>query len=113
MRLMRCSVLGTRREQNFSPSKRNPLVLYSQIPLRYLYRHTSAAWDGIRAPSYQGCSGAGCRIKFNTRGIGTWMDQIVIDFGPAGTDWLIGITLDRGIYYGTSFVRTIKLLRKS
>ena len=63
-----------------------PLVLYSQIPLRYMPRRT-AEMSFKRERTMRdllSLSRKTIRIKFNGRGCGTWIEQLVLRLWPAG-----------------------------
>lgn len=83
-----------------------PLVLYSQIPLRWLPRITAKnSFLGVRNMQtlIKACQERSIRIKFNGRGCGTWLEQLILDFGPIGTDWMVATTLDQGMMYVRNF----------
>lgn len=83
-----------------------PLVLYSQTPLRYLERVTSKnSFNNARTMGrvLEEFKKLGVRAKFNGRGPGTWIEQLLLDFGPAGTDWLVGVSVDREMLYAGMF----------
>ena len=83
-----------------------PLVFYSQIALRHLPRITARmSYNNERtmAKLIEACQARDIRIKFNGRGCGTWVEQMILDFGPAGTDALVDVTLNEGIHYYRHF----------
>lgn len=87
-------------QQNFTP-----LVLYSMTPLRWRERKTAkASFLGERNMGYyiEAMQKRGVRTKFNGRGPGTWIEQLLMDFGPAGTDWMVGAA-EKGLSYGRHF----------
>lgn len=88
-----------------------PLVIYDQIALRYLPRITAEeSYNNTKSmqhiiPEFKK---RGIRIKFNGRGCGTWMEQLMLDFGPVGTDWLVHSCLDDGLRYMRMFNNEVK-----
>ena len=83
-----------------------PMVYYNQIPMRWMARNTARmGFDGVRCfqKVIAACKERGIRIKFNTRGSGTWQEQLILDLGPAGTDLLVHSCLEDGWIY-TSFL---------
>lgn len=83
-----------------------PLVLYSQIPLRWMPRRTaemSYKRERTMQKLISACQERSIRIKFNGRGCGTWLEQLILDFGPAGTDWLVAACLDQNLMYVRNF----------
>ena len=83
-----------------------PLVLYSQIPLRYMPRRTaemSYKKERTMRKLIEACQERSIRIKFNGRGCGTWLEQLILDFGPIGTDTMVSATLDNGLMYVRNF----------
>lgn len=82
-----------------------PLVLYSMTPLRWRERKTAkASFLGERNMGYyiEACQKRGIRTKFNGRGPGTWIEQLLMDFGPIGTDWMVA-ACEKGLSYGRHF----------
>lgn len=83
-----------------------PMVFYSQIALRHLPRITARmSFNSERTMGklIEACQKRSIRIKFNGRGPGTWIEQLILDFGPAGTDALVAVTLNEGIHYYRHF----------
>lgn len=83
-----------------------PLVFYSQIALRYLPRKTaemSYKKERTMQTLIKACQERSIRIKFNGRGCGTWIEQLLLDYGPAGTDWLTAVSIDRDMIYLRNF----------
>lgn len=83
-----------------------PLVYYNQIPLRWMARNTARmGFDNVRCfqKVIAACKERNCRIKFNSRGSGTWQEQMVLDLGPAGTDLLVHSCLEDGFIYISFF----------
>lgn len=83
-----------------------PLVLYSQIALRHLPRNTAKACflnqkTGLRLVEF--AKEKGMRIKFNAKGPGTWIEQMILDFGPMGTNLLKNVALLHGVEYRAQF----------
>lgn len=82
-----------------------PLVFYSQIALRYLPRITAEnSYNEVRNMQYflSEMKKRNVRCKINGKGPGTYIEQLLLDFGPAGTDWLVGCVED-GLCYGRHF----------
>lgn len=82
-----------------------PLVFYSQIALRYLPRITAEnSYNEVRNMQYLigEMRERNVRTKINGKGPGTYIEQLLLDFGPAGTDWLVECTKD-GMGYGRHF----------
>lgn len=82
-----------------------PLVIYSQVSLRYLERKTAVS--SLNDEKDMGnlislLKERGIRLKANSRGIGTYIEQLLIDFGYAGTDWLVACAKD-GLLYNLNF----------
>lgn len=83
-----------------------PLVFYSQIALRYLPRITAeSSYNNSRTMGkfIDFCKQRGIRCKFNGKGPGTWIEQMLLDFGPAGTDALVAVTTREGSAYYRNF----------
>lgn len=88
-----------------------PLVFYSQIALRHFPRITAEnSFNQVRNMGrfIDACKERGIRAKFNGKGCGTWLEQLLLDFGPAGTDWMVGLTIDQGLGYIRFFGDKIK-----
>ena len=88
-----------------------PLVFYSQIALRHLPRITAEeSYSEARNMGYfldklkelKERYNVPIRNKVNGKGPGTYIEQLLLDFGPAGTDWLVGCVED-GLTYGRHF----------
>ena len=82
-----------------------PLIIYSQVALRYLERRSAiASYKGLKDMTYLllELRKRHIRCKGNARGIGSYVEQLVIDFGPAGTDWLVESSCE-GLLYNISF----------
>lgn len=88
-----------------------PLVFYSQIALRHFPRITAEnSFNQVRNMGrfIDACKERGIRAKFNGKGCGTWLEQLLLDFGPAGTDWMVGLVVDQGLGYVRFFGDKIK-----
>lgn len=83
-----------------------PLVIYSQIALRHLPRITAEnSYNSARTMGdfIEFAQKHKIRNKFNGKGCGTWLEQLLLDFGPAGTDWLVDVTTNEGMSYYRHF----------
>lgn len=88
-----------------------PLVFYSQIALRHFPRITAEnSFNQVRNMGrfIDACKERGIRAKFNGKGCGTWLEQLLLDFGPAGTDWMVGLVVDQKLGYVRFFGDKIK-----
>ena len=82
-----------------------PLIIYSQVALRYLERRSAiVAYTQEKDMTYliTELKKRHIRCKGNARGIGSYIEQLLIDFGPAGTDWLVECSKD-GLTYNLNF----------
>lgn len=88
-----------------------PLVYYNSTALRWFARKTSVeSFNNERNMGrfLDAMKERGIRAKFNGKGCGTWLEQLLLDFGPAGTDWLVGLSEDQGINYVRFFGDKVK-----
>lgn len=90
-----------------------PLVFYSGTPLRWMPRITAKEsfyneknmgyfLDGVRA-LVEKHPGSSVRTKFNGRGPGTYIEQLILDLGFAGTSFLVDVCLNQGVIYERHF----------
>ena len=95
-------ILSIRAEKGANTSVRctfTPLVFYSQIALRHLPRITAEnSYNAVRSLTWviEQLKERGVRCKVNGRGVGTYFEQLTLDFGPAGTDWLVHL-VEKGL----------------
>ena len=82
-----------------------PLIIYSQVSLRYLERRSAiSSYKSLKDITnlFLELRKRHIRCKGNARGIGSYVEQLVIDFGPVGTDWLVESSCE-GLLYNISF----------
>lgn len=83
-----------------------PLVFYSTIPLRWMERRTARfsfyneKTMGEMVPFYKE---KGIRAKYNGRGPGTYIEQLLLDLGFAGTGFLVDVSTNEGLVYERHF----------
>lgn len=83
-----------------------PLVHYDETPLRWLPRVTAKnSYEGNRTLHYyiEECNKRGIRTKFNGRGPGTFLEQLILDMGRAGTKVLVDVAINQGMFYYRHF----------
>ena len=79
-----------------------PLLYYTNIALRYLDRKTARmSFTSEKTFGYliDELRKRGVRVKIHSRYSGTWIDQLLVDFGPIGTDVLVKSAEDGLEYY--------------
>lgn len=83
-------------------SHNTPLVLYSMIPLRYFERVTARnSYNKARTMTLliEEMRKRNIRFKINGKGCGTWLEQLILDFGPAGTDTLVDVAINKDLFF--------------
>lgn len=83
-----------------------PLVIYGTIPLRWLPRNTaknSFENNKTMTDMVDFYREKGIRGKYNGRGPGTFIEQLLLDLGFAGTDFLVDVALNEGLVYERHF----------